>query len=225
MLPVLLVTDFAGTTLREDGAVVTAYRHAFARHGIPCSDDELAARRGASKRAVFRELAARTSTDDPSELAEAAQATFEAALREAYASGPVVEIEGASAALRQLRRAGVLLALTSGFERGLLNLLVGRLGWDALFDVALASNDVPVGRPAPFLIYRAMQDLDVHDVAKVAVIGDTPLDLLAATNARAGWAIGVSSGAHGQATLTRAPHTHLIPSIAELPALLGLAVS
>lgn len=92
-----------------------------------------------------------------------------------------------------------------------------------MFDVALASNDVPVGRPAPLLIYRAMQELDVHDVAKVAVVGDTPLDLLAANNARAGWAIGVLSGAHGAATLTRAPHTHLIPSIAELPELLGLA--
>ncbi len=223
MLPELLVTDFAGTVLREDGAVLAAYRHTLALHDIACADDELAARRGASKRAVFRELAARTGRANPVALAERALATFEGALREAYARGPVVEVDGAAAALRELRGAGIRLVLTSGFERGLMDLLVQRLGWAELFDVTLAGGDVPVGRPAPFLIYRAMQELDVHAVARVAVVGDTALDLQAAHNARAGWAIGVLSGAHDLATLGATRHTHLLPSVAALPALFGLA--
>jgi phosphoglycolate phosphatase len=67
-----------------------------------------------------------------------------------------------------------------------------------------------------------MMDLNVHDVSRVAVIGDTPLDLQAASNARAGWIVGVLSGAHGLETLGASPHTHLLPSIAGLPKLLGL---
>ena len=55
--PELLVADFAGTTLREEGAVVAAYRLALTEHRIPFAEAELAARRGASKRAVFQELA------------------------------------------------------------------------------------------------------------------------------------------------------------------------
>jgi phosphonatase-like hydrolase len=221
--PDLLVTDFVGTVLREDGVVVAAYHRTFAMHGIPCSDDELAARRGASKRAVFRELAGRVAGPEAGVLAEEALVTFEAALRDAYTRGPLIEVDGAAEAMRRLRDAGILLALTSGFDRGLMDLLIGRLGWQEMFDVTLASDVVPMGRPAPFLIYRAMQALDVHTVSRVAVVGDTPLDLESAQNARAGWVIGVLSGAHGLATLGTARHTHLIPSVAALPALFGVS--
>jgi hypothetical protein len=53
------------------------------------------------------------------------------------------------------------------------------------------------------------------------LIGDTALDLQCGTNTGAGWVIGVLSGAHDLATLGRTPHTHMLPSIADLPLLLG----
>lgn len=221
--PELVVADFAGTTLREDGAVLTAYREALGTHGIPFSDADLTVRRGANKRTVFEELAALDGRrPDPRATAARALSTFEAVLRREYASGRVEEVPGAAATVRELRRHGVKVALTSGFNRDLVVLLVGRLGWKGQFDLVLAGDDVPLGRPAPFLIYRAMIDLRVPDVARVAAVGDTPLDLEAATVARAGWAIGVLSGAHDADSLGRVPHTHLVPSIAELPRLFGL---
>lgn len=219
-LPELVIFDFAGTTLRDDGVVLAAYRRALVAHGIPFTEEELAARRGASKRAVFRELAGRpTRTPSTDALADRALADFEAALREEYASGEVRPVEGAESAVRWLRERGVKVALSSGFDRGLVDLLVRRLGWEALFDRVLAAEDAPAGRPAPYLIYRAMMDLGVHDVGRVAVVGDTPLDLAAGANARAGWVIGVLSGAHGVETLGTARHTHLLPSVAALPRL------
>jgi phosphonatase-like hydrolase len=223
VLPELVVTDFAGTTMKEAGAVLVAYRLALTEFDIPFTEEDLAARRGASKRAVFQELAARThpleAIDD---VATRALATFEDSLRHEYESGPVQEIEGAGAAIGVLRGAGVKVALTSGFERGVVDLLVRRLGWADAFDLVLASNDAPAGRPAPYLIYRAMTDLGVYDVGRVAVVGDTPLDLQAAANARAGWIVGVLSGAHGLETMGPTPHTHLLLSIASLPKLFGL---
>lgn len=222
MLPALLVTDLAGTIMRDDGVVLAAYRAALSAHDIPFSEADLAARRGASKRAVFRELAGRVRAEPAAAaLAERALADFEARLRDEYTTGEVREVPGADGALRWLRRAGVKLALTSGFDRGLIDLLVERLGWRELFHCTLAGGDVPAGRPAPFLIYRAMMDLAVFDVGSVAVVGDTPLDLQAGANARAGWVIGVLSGAHGIETLGATPHTHLLPSVAALPALFG----
>ncbi len=223
MLPELVVSDFAGTAMKEEGAVLVAYRLALTEFDIPFTEDDLAARRGASKRAVFQELAGRVrAPDEASSIAGRALAAFEAALRREYESGPVREIGGAGEAVARMKRAGVKVALTSGFDRGVVDLLVRRLGWDGLFDRVLASDDAPAGRPAPYLIYRAMTDLNVHNVARVAVVGDTPLDLQAATNARAGWVVGVLSGAHGRETLGATPHTHLLPSIADLPKLLGV---
>ena len=223
MLPELVVTDFAGTAVKDEGAVLDAYRLALTEFDIPFTEEDLAARRGASKRAVFRELAARTREPEQAHvIAEKALAAFEDALRREYETGPVREVEGAGAAVAALRAAGVKVALSSGFDRGVVDLLVRRLGWTELFDRVYASDDAPAGRPAPYLIYRAMIDLGVHDVGRVAVVGDTPLDLQAASNARAGWIIGVLSGAHGLETLGATPHTHLLPSIASLPKLFGI---
>ncbi|MCC7372728.1 MAG: HAD-IA family hydrolase [Chloroflexi bacterium] len=223
MLPELVVSDFAGTAMKEEGAVLVAYRLALREFDIPFTEEDLAARRGASKRAVFQELAGRVrSADEAKAIAPKALAVFENSLRQEYETGPVREVEGASAAVAALKAAGVKVALTSGFDRGLVDLLVRRLGWESLFDRVLASDDTPAGRPAPYLIYRAMTDLNVFDVGRVAVVGDTPLDLQAASNARAGWIVGVLSGAHGLETLGATPHTHLLPSIAHLPGLLGI---
>jgi phosphonatase-like hydrolase len=224
VLPELVVTDFAGTTMKEEGTVLVAYRLALTEFDIPYTEEDLAARRGASKRAVFQELASRVrAPEEASAVAEKALASFESALQREYESGPVREIEGAGTAVTALRTAGIKVALTSGFERGVVDLLVRRLGWANLFDRVYASDDAPAGRPAPYLIYRSMMDLRVHDVGRVCVVGDTPLDLQAASNARAGWIVGVLSGAHSLETLGVTPHTHLLPSIAGLPKLLGLA--
>jgi len=57
-------------------------------------------------------------------------------------------------------------------------------------------------------------------VAEVAVVGDTTSDLLAGSRSGASSVIGVLSGAHSREELSRAPHTHLIPSVADLPGLL-----
>jgi phosphonatase-like hydrolase len=221
--PQLLVADFAGTMFLEEGAVVAAYRQAFAAFAIEATDADIAARRGASKRAVFEELAARTRPAAEAQvIAGRALAVFETALREEYSTSPVQEVQGAGLATRQLREAGVRVALASGFDRPLVDLLLDRLGWRDLFDLTIAGNDVPSGRPSPAIIYHAMTRLGVHDVATVAAVGDTPLDLQAGTNARAGWVIGVLSGAHGVGTLGATRHTHLLASVATLPLLFGL---
>lgn len=223
MLPELVATDFAGTTLADDGAVLGAYRHALEAHEIPFSEADLAAQRGANKRAVFRALAGRVRNGSEADaLGEAAHACFEAALRREYETGDVREVSGAEAALRQLKAAGVKIALGSGFDRRLVELLLRRLGWESLFDHVTSSDDVARGRPAPYMIFRAMIDLGVVDVGRVAVVGDTALDLQAGANARAGWVVGVLSGAHDLETLGATAHTHLLPSVAWLPAVFDL---
>lgn len=222
MLPDLVVTDCAGTTMRDAGTVLAAYRTALHEYDIPFTDADLDSRRGASKLAVFRELVGRVrSTDEVEEIAQHALHRFEAALRHEYETGDLQPIEGAVDALLSLKRASVKLALTTGFTRDVLDLLVKRLKWEEMFDVTLSGDDVPAGRPAPFMIYRAMIELDVADVRQVAVVGDTPLDLQSGVNAQAGWVIGVLSGAHALDTLGTTPHTHLLQSVADLPRLFG----
>src|SRR3954464_14835981 len=120
--------------MKEEGGVLVAYRLALTEFDIPFTEDDLAARRGASKRGVFQELAARARPAEQVEtIATQALAAFEAALKREDESGAVQEIEGAGAAVTALRGAGVKVALTSGFDRGVVDLLVRRLGWGSQF--------------------------------------------------------------------------------------------
>jgi phosphonatase-like hydrolase len=221
-LPLLVVTDLMGTTLRDDGAVLPAYRAAFAEHAIPFTEEELAARRGAHKQSLFNEFAARQyDAERAPKIAAAALQSFERHLRATIVGG-ATEIPGARAAITRMREAGIKVVLTSGFDRGLIADIVAHCAWGDLFDAVVCPDEVPAGRPAPYLIFQAMQKTGVHPVARVAAIGDTALDLEAGTNAGAGWVIGVLSGAHDATVLGRAPHTHLLPSIADLPGLLAV---
>ena len=221
--PLLVVTDLMGTTLRDDGAVLPAYRAAFAECAIPFTEEELATKRGAHKLTLFTEFAARRyPAEEAKKIAAAALEVFESQLRRFLASGGGVPIPGAEHAVRRVRAAGIKVALTSGFDRGLIADIVKHCGWGEMFDAVVYPDEVPAGRPAPYLIFQAMQKTRVEAVARVAAIGDTALDLQAGTNAGAGWVIGVLSGAHDAETLGRIPHTHLLPSIADLPNLLGI---
>src|SRR5690348_8307922 len=222
--PLLVVSDLMGTSLRDDGAVLPAYRAAFAECAIPFTEEELATKRGAHKLTLFTEFASRRyPAEEAKKIAAAALEVFESQLRRFLASGGGVPISGAEDAIRQLRAAGMKVVLTSGFDRRLIADVVKHCGWAELFDAVVYPDEVPAGRPAPYLIFQAMQKTRVEPVKRVAAIGDTILDLQAGTNAGAGWVIGVLSGAADAATLGHTPHTHLLPSIAELPALLGIS--
>ena len=83
-------------------------------------------------------------------------------------------------------------------------------------------GDVTTGRPAPYMIFHAMEALAVTDVARVLVAGDTPRDLQAGINSGAAYVVGVLSGASDADELGAHRHTHLLSSVAELPALLGV---
>jgi phosphoglycolate phosphatase-like HAD superfamily hydrolase len=53
------------------------------------------------------------------------------------------------------------------------------------------------------------------------VVGDTPLDLQAGTNAGVRGVVGVLSGASKEERLRPEPHTDILASVADLPALIA----
>ena len=112
------------------------------------------------------------------------------------------------------------MALNTGFDRVVTNLLLSRLGWDRdLVDAVVCGDDVARGRPAPDMIFRCMKLTGVAGADSVANVGDTMLDLQAGYNAGMRWNIGVLTGAHERALMAAQRHTHLLGSVAELPAL------
>lgn len=218
----LVVFDIAGTTLDDGGSVLAAFRGALDRFSLAYEDHELQSVRGANKLQVFRQFAARAHGASPEavQAAREAFAAFNEELLHEYRTGPLNEVPGTADTFAALKERGIKLATNSGFPRDIAETIIARLGWRSLLDAEVCGDDVPAGRPAPFMIYLAMERAGVTAARRVLVVGDTPLDLQAATNAGCGGVVGVLTGAHGIATLGATRHTHLLLSVAELPALI-----
>ncbi len=217
----LVVCDMAGTTVRDAGQVPQAFTTALAAHGIAVTPQAINSLRGASKRLAILNLIPEGEGADRAALAEQVYATFVQLLARAF-KGTVEPVPGAREAIDTLRGRGVRVALNTGFDRETTNLLLDALRWrEGVVDAVVCGDEVAQGRPAPYMIFHCMEATGVTDVRRVANAGDTVLDLQAGHNAGVALNIGVLSGAHGRDQMQPQPHTHLLNSVAELPALLA----
>jgi len=218
----LVVLDVGGTIVEDRGDVPEALRSAMEHHDVACTADEIARRRGASKREVIRYFVDRQTLApgvDRDRLAATIYDEFSSNLIAVYRSVP--PIAGAENAIRRMRQSGYLVAATTGFDRAITTSIFRRLGWEQYFAAIVCSDDVVQGRPSPFMLFHAMESARVDSVAEVIAVGDTPLDLQAGTNAGLRAVVGVLSGASTAEKLRREPHTHILPSVATLPELLA----
>lgn len=226
--PELVVLDMAGTTIDDGQQVYRVLAETAAAHGATPTPEEIARWHGAAKHEALRALLTPPGGTPPHEdRLHTVVADFRVRLTAAYAAAPPTPLPGVSEALADLRAAGIKVALNTGFDRDIVDSLLNALGWqgDSVADAVVCGSDVPTGRPAPFMIFKAMERLGVTDVARVLVAGDTPRDLEAGTNAGAAFVVGVLSGASTAEELGAHRHTHLIPSVADLPAFVGVPVA
>jgi phosphonatase-like hydrolase len=217
----LVVSDMAGTTVKDSGEVAQAFSAALADHGIEASAAQINAVRGASKRGAIATLVApghesKYGTD--AARVEAVYDSFKSHLQRVF-TREAQPVAGAVETFAWLREHHIKLALNTGFDRDITELLIDALGWRKVADVVICGDDVPQGRPAPYMIFRAMEATATIDVRQVLNIGDTVSDLQAAFNAGVAVSVGVLSGAHTREQLAREAHTTLIDSVAALPGL------
>jgi phosphonatase-like hydrolase len=220
--PALVVFDLGGTTVRDNGDVPAAFADALSAVGLQVDASDIDAWRGASKREVVRRVVAQAraslSVEAQHALASSVYAKFRAALAARLRQATDLSIPGVTRAFERLKAAGIRVALNSGFDRDILDLILGIVAWpDGLLDAIVCGDDVAQGRPAPLMIFRSMDLTGVTDAHRVAVVGDTRLDLEAGLNAGAGYRIGVLGGAHDLAALEKAPYTHILSSAAAVP--------
>ncbi|CAL9424911.1 phosphonatase-like hydrolase [Streptomyces sp. enrichment culture] len=215
----LVVLDMAGTTVSDGGLVEDAFAAAARRLGEDPAPmlGHVRATMGESKISVFRHL---FGGDEA--MARRANTAFEEAYAERVAAGAVTPVPGAADTVRALREAGRTVVLTTGFARVTQDALLDALGWRDLADLALCPADAGGrGRPHPDLVLTALLRTGAaDDVRQVAVAGDTAYDMLSGVRAGAGLVAGVLTGAHDRARLTGSGATHVLDSVAGLPALI-----
>jgi phosphonatase-like hydrolase len=219
----LVALDMAGTTIEDHGAVYDALHAAVAETGAEVIQAQVQLWMGTDKRDAIRALASLGGAP-PLDTAgvEAVYGAFREELAERYRARPPEPIPGAPEALAVLRADGIRVALTTGFAHDVADPLLASLGWEVggdLVDALVCADDVAAGRPAPYMIFRAMELTGVQAVDQVLVAGDTHADLDAGTSSGAAVVVGVATGRLTLPELATHAHTHLLASVADLPAL------
>ena len=97
-------------------------------------------------------------------------------------------------------------------------MIIERLGWlkDDVVDYVVSSNEVPEGRPQPFMIRKMMQQAGVDKSLQVIKIGDTEVDVMEGKNAGCIYSIGITTGAFTQEALEPYEPSFIFDNLQEL---------
>jgi phosphonatase-like hydrolase len=219
----LVALDMAGTTIDDGGAVYRALQRSVEDAGATVASDDLQTWMGTDKVEAITNLLRLGGVEPSDDLVAKSFDAFRAHLRQAYTDEPPVALPSVVDTIAGLRSQGIKVALTTGFSDDVVEPLLASLGWTAgdgpehTVDAVVTTSDVPAGRPAPYMIFRAMEACGVRDVRSVLVAGDTVVDIQSGRNAGA-VAVGVLTGNADRATLEAEDHDYVLDSVADIPA-------
>lgn len=215
----LVVFDIAGTTVRDTGNVAKAFIDAFNEFNIDVPVATVNQVMGFRKIDAIRMLL----PGENSLLAEKIHEVFIRNMIALYESDtdlrPLPQVE---AIFQQLKQQGIKIALNTGFTRPVTNTILQRLQWNVpeTIDMVVCSDEVPEGRPQPFMIKAIMQQMEITDSRAVVKVGDTKVDVEEGRNAACGLVISVTTGAYTRSELELYKPDHIIDGMGELPALI-----
>lgn len=216
----IVVFDLAGTTVYDNKDVHKVLQYALKTGGVDITIEEANSVMGIPKPDAIKQLLKEKKYQlITEELIDSIHHSFVTKMVDFYKTDlQVSEKEGVSATFMKLKEAGIKVAIDTGFDRTITNVVLERMGWvkKNLIDVSVTSDEVDRGRPFPDLIYKVMELTGITDAKLIAKVGDTASDLHEGTSAGCGFVVGITSGAFTRKQLEWEPHTHLIDHIPEI---------
>lgn len=199
-----IIFDWAGTTVDYGCfAPVAAFIAAFQEIQITVSATEARGPMGMTKIDHIRELfkldsvstqfsnnfSRQWSEDDVIEMNQKFEKHLFATL-----SNYTTPIDGVIDIIEALRKNGYKIGSTSGYTTAMMEVVApaaAAAGYAP--DCWVTSNNLPAGRPQPYMIYQNMINLAVESAVQVVKVGDTIADIREGVNAGV-WSIGVVLG-------------------------------
>ncbi|MEJ8843669.1 HAD-IA family hydrolase [Lacibacter sp. H375] len=223
----LVVFDMAGTTVRDKGNVADSFIRAFQQFGIEVPEEDVNKVMGWRKMDAIQLLLSKYYTGKLEEnkvLVDQIHDVFIDNMVTFYENDEDLQpMEHAEKLFSSLKEKNIKVALNTGFTRRITDVILKKLEWDnsRLIDFVIASDEVPEGRPYPFMIQQLMQNSGIANAADVVKVGDTEVDVQEGRNAGCGLVVSVTTGAYTKEQLQDYQPDHIIDSLSELPALMA----
>lgn len=215
----MVVFDMAGTTVNEDNIVYKLLHQVLINDGYDCSLDlVLAIGAGKEKKTAFKDILIELGVFAPENIAERLHQVFKDNLEIAYLTAPIVSMGGTEELFAQLKLMEIKVVLNTGYDYKTAHFLLQKLHWEIgnHIDALITASDVLHGRPAPDMIFLAMQQLHITDANFVVKIGDSIVDIEEGKNAHCGLTIGVTTGAQDEQMLQLANPDYIIHHLQDI---------
>ncbi len=203
----LIVFDIAGTTVQDKGEIGTAFHDALAESGYEVPMDKIMPLMGYKKPEAIRKMVTEHEADKTritDDYIHAIHDRFLYLMIQYYkTTNEVVPLPNVMEVFTYLKENGIKIGLDTGFSKDITAVIMDRLGWlrDGMVDYTVSSDEVPAGRPQPFMIQRMMQQAGITDAKQVIKVGDTEVDVQEGKNAGCLYSIAVTTGAFSRAQL------------------------
>lgn len=192
-----VILDWAGTTVDYGSRAPTqVFLEIFRRRGIEITVAEAREPMGRSKRdhiaavVSFPRVAAlwkeRFGQAPAAADVDAMYREFLPLQKETLAELGSDVLPGIPEAIAALRALGLQIGSTTGYTRELMDVVAPRAATGGYSpDVIICSDDVPAGRPAPWMNFLAAQRLGVYPMESILVVDDTAAGIEAGLHANA----------------------------------------
>ncbi|WP_293709392.1 phosphonoacetaldehyde hydrolase [uncultured Parabacteroides sp.] len=119
-------------------------------------------------------------------------------------------IPGVLDTIKELRGNGIKIGSTTGYTQAMMDVVrPGAAAKGYVVDNLVTPDNLPAGRPAPYMIYKNMIDLAIPSVDNVVKVGDTIADIKEGVNAKV-WSIGIITGSN-EMGITEEEYNHRTP--------------
>jgi phosphonatase-like hydrolase len=233
----LVVFDMAGTTVKDNDEVLFCFLEAAKATGLQADKESCNPMMGWSKKLVFETLWHQQIGNNSANYSEKVNQSFvkfKTILEDYYRTEKVQPTEGCLEVFEWLKSQKIKVALNTGFYREVTNIILQRLGWNQGLNEQYIGNEKSIiqasvtpseiyqqeGRPAPFMIQKAMYRLEINNSQEVIYVGDTPSDLASGKNANCLLSLGVTNGTHTEEQLKDYPNDGLLESLLNLKSII-----
>ncbi|HZK32509.1 MAG TPA: HAD hydrolase-like protein, partial [Corynebacterium sp.] len=124
----LAIFDMAHTTVNDRDEVYRVLRESTERQGAEYTEEQFRQWMGTEKKWAIRNLLEIGGLEVTDELVEETWDWFRAELRRTYTEQPPVALEGVEEAFAALREQNIRIALTTGFNRETVDLILDAMG-------------------------------------------------------------------------------------------------